>query len=286
MRWYVPIVDDHPRVKLHHLSNIPPPDHHQSFSSLDLQLRNVYGYGTEESPLKVFRNRSLRDEEMVERKMRLICVSDTHNKIHRLTIPDGDLFIHCGDAVNHWTSDRDLIRFNEFVGRLPHRYKIFVSGNHCITLNPNDRQRSERILSNMIYLQDELINVEGLLIYGTPWRPRRGCLYRSEGFGYDVQRIREEKWSLIPSSIDILLTHCPPYSIRDYSHLYGDRLGCAHLLDEILQRIHPRLHLFGHIHDSFGISLFKDEQQDILFANVAMKSHRRMNQPIVIDYFY
>ena len=232
--------------------------------------------------------------------LRFVCMSDTHNKIHRLTIPNGDVFIHCGDAVNYRSSARDLLIFNDFVGTLPHRHKIFVSGNHCVSLDPSRPDLSQKLLFNMTYIQDQLVDIEGVKIYGTPWRPKRGCCYRSEAFGYDSEYIRADKWSLIPESIDLLLTHGPPYSIRDYRTLHGDRVGCSSLLDEIVTRVKPRIHIFGHVHDCYGASLYKTMEnthlgeqnssstpsRDILFANVAMNRGRTLGEPIVIDYIY
>ena len=86
----------------------------------------------------------------------------------------------------------------------------------------------------MTYLQDQLIDIEGIRIYGTPWRPRRGLIYPAEAFGYDPQRLREDIWSHIPEDIDILLTHGPPYSIRDYHPLTDERIGCPDLLEEVV----------------------------------------------------
>ena len=86
----------------------------------------------------------------------------------------------------------------------------------------------------MTYLQDQLIDIEGVRLYGAPWRPKRGIFYRAEAFGYDSKRIRKDKWSKIPEDIDFLLTHGPPYSIRDYNTSTRQPLGCPDLLDEIV----------------------------------------------------
>ena len=291
-----------------HLTSVPPPSRssRSKENELNEDLVEQFGNGTEENPLKIFRNVSMRNSsiDFDERRIkRLICLSDTHNKIDRIRIPDGDILIHCGDAVNHWTSSRDLRRFNRFIGNLSHQYKLFVSGNHCVSLDPSRPDLSQKILSNLIYLQDESIDIEGLHIYGSPWRPKRGCFYRSEAFGYDSKRIGQDKWSLIPSSIDILLTHSPPFGIRDYCLTHGNRLGCYQLFEHIVQRVRPRLHLFGHVHDSHGISLFKSQsnqsifssqqananfQEDfqIFFVNLSIKQRRHLGQPIVIDFIY
>lgn len=228
-------------------------------------------------------------------------MSDTHNDIEKIPIPNGDVLIHCGDAVNCSTSRRDIDVFNKFIGTLPHPYKLFVSGNHCVCLDPKRPERSQRILSNMTYLQDDLVNIEGVKIYGTPWRPKRGCFYRAEAFGYDARRIRQDKWAKIPEDIDFLLTHGPAYSIRDYNWSTEESLGCPALLDEIVQRVRPRIHMFGHMHESRGASLYRSQDNpqleentrstkttgEILFVNLAIQQEPSpLAEPIVIDYFY
>jgi hypothetical protein len=54
-------------------------------------------------------------------------------------------------------------------------------------------------------------------------------------------------WSSIPPVTDILVTHGPPFGHRDH-----DRMGCIALL-AALWRVHPRLHVFGHIHAACGV---------------------------------
>ncbi|KAG7008302.1 hypothetical protein G7Y79_00006g019220 [Physcia stellaris] len=51
-------------------------------------------------------------------------------------------------------------------------------------------------------------------------------------------------------AIDIILTHGPPYSIRDRTSR-GENVGCEHLL-KALSRARPRLCVFGHIHEGWG----------------------------------
>ena len=321
-RWHVPYVTNEALPHLDHLSSrrplpLLPSSSSSSSSSSKEKWSDEFGEGTETNPLRVYRHRSV--SLSTADPLRLICLSDTHNRIDRVRIPDGDFFIHCGDAVNFWSSARDLRRFNRFVGNLSHRHKLFVSGNHCISLDENRPDLSQLILSKMIYLQDQSIEIEGIRFYGSPWRPRRGCLYPSEAFGFDHRRIGEEIWSRIPSDTDVLLTHSPPFGVLDESSLHGARLGCLHLLREVVQRVRPRLHLFGHVHDAAGIALLRsetnrhlidrsrpsasshphphpqhteeeerkdDEEFRIFFANLAIQRGRRtLGQPVVIDFF-
>ena len=51
-------------------------------------------------------------------------------------------------------------------------------------------------------------------------------------------------------AIDIMLTHGPPRGILDKTDR-GEEVGCDHLLRAVM-RCKPRLHCFGHIHESWG----------------------------------
>lgn len=51
-------------------------------------------------------------------------------------------------------------------------------------------------------------------------------------------------------TIHVLLSHHPPYGILDVT-FYGNHAGLEALRDLVL-RVKPRLHLFGHIHESRG----------------------------------
>lgn len=55
----------------------------------------------------------------------------------------------------------------------------------------------------------------------------------------------------IPTGVDVLVTHTPPFGILDLPTSGSVNLGCKHLLAE-LKRIQPRYHIFGHVHASHG----------------------------------
>ena len=60
-----------------------------------------------------------------------------------------------------------------------------------------------------------------------------------------------EKWRLIPTGVDVLLTHGPPLGHGDTTH-NRVRAGCLDLLAEVQQRVRPQVHAFGHIHEAYG----------------------------------
>ena len=100
-----------------------------------------------------------------------------------------------------------------------------------------------------MYLCDEGITCEGLYIYGSPWQP----YFYNWAFNLSRGAACLNKWREIPEHTDVLLTHGPPLGHGDLCSS-GVRAGCVDLLLEIQNRIHPKLHVFGHIHEGAGIS--------------------------------
>ena len=104
--------------------------------------------------------------------MKIVCISDTHNCNEEIAVPDGDLLIHSGDATNSG-SIAEVSAFLKWFASLPHRHKIFVAGNHDWLFerqNALARQMTED--AGITYLEDSAIEIEGLMIYGSPWQPR------------------------------------------------------------------------------------------------------------------
>jgi len=56
------------------------------------------------------------------------------------------------------------------------------------------------------------------------------------------------KWEMIPSDTDILVTHTPPIGYGDLC-CTGVRAGCVELLSTVQNRVKPKYHVFGHIHE-------------------------------------
>jgi Icc-related predicted phosphoesterase len=50
---------------------------------------------------------------------------------------------------------------------------------------------------------------------------------------------------------DVLVTHGPPFGVLDQSRPTTDHLGCEELA-EVVEKVAPRLHVFGHIHGGQG----------------------------------
>jgi Icc-related predicted phosphoesterase len=175
--------------------------------------------------------------------MRSLCiVADTHRQHRALTISACDILIHCGDFCSFELEDKATLKdIDDWFAEAPAKHVVCVGGNHDFLL-----QSREFRFAHATLLEDSGIEIDGISIYGAPWCPDLS------GFAYyatEEQLI--EKWRQIPSGVDLLITHTPPFGILDVPSSGGIHLGCPHLRDE-LQRIQPRMHVFGHVHASHG----------------------------------
>lgn len=197
--------------------------------------------------------------------MRIILAADSHggHRYGEAYWPKGDILFHAGDITN--TGGMGEVKdFVQWAGREQTQYKdvVFVAGNHdlAIQFQPYLFREYLQPYQRLHYLQDESLIMEGLHIYGSPWQPMFG------GTAFNLYNEKEllKKWQMIPKDVDILLTHTPPRNILDSTH-DGEKCGSISLLTEIFDRIKPKLHVFGHIHQSSGIY----RQEGITFVNAA-----------------
>jgi len=239
-----------------------------------------------------------------EDKLRFVCMSDTHSLTSHLKnpIPDGDVFVHAGDFTRTGKLS-EVKEFNSWLATLPHKHKVVIAGNHELGFDPSvssdhwalgsrsghlgnspmcgqvdslkedmdnlstsEKQKStlpnniRSELTNCIYLEDSAVEICGLKVYGTPWQPEFG------GWAFNLERGKEilEKWNLIPDDTDVLITHGPPLGFGDLCSS-GIRAGCVELLHSVQQRIKPKYHVYGHIHEGYGVR----SDGKILFINAS-----------------
>lgn len=187
---------------------------------------------------------------------KLVCISDTHGCLPG-NLPDGDILIHAGDWCAHSTFD-EVREFLMWFERQPHKHRVFIAGNHDRITESHSmafRGLREKYAPTCHYLQDSEVNCDGLTIWGSPVSPRFYNWAWNRDRGEDIRR----HWDLIPTHIDVLITHGPPFGFLDLSNnwneatgkKFDDHLGCRDLLDA-MYRVKPLVHIFGHIHGSGG----------------------------------
>lgn len=95
-----------------------------------------------------------------------------------------------------------------------------------------------------VLLHNSGVVLHGVTFYGLPYNVRGESAYagfeRSED---ELQRI----YAKIPTSTDVLLTHCGPHGVLDVEGK-GRHLGSAMLRARVAELKSLRLHAFGHVH--------------------------------------
>lgn len=188
--------------------------------------------------------------------MKLVAFADTHGFHEGLEVPDGDILIFAGDMCMHGDVAEVAI-FATWFNKLPHKFKFIVAGNHDWAFV---REVSLCVgMFDAIYLQDDSCMLGDVCIYGAPWTPEF-C-----GWAFMLERGNEikAKWDWIPDCTGVLVTHGPPLKVLDNNG--RENCGCWDLLGAV-ERVKPKVHIFGHIHSAYG----KEDNKDTVFANVSM----------------
>ncbi len=182
--------------------------------------------------------------------------------------------LHAGDLTVHG-SLADVRHFNRWLQGLPHRHKVVIAGNHDFCFERElEAARAEVTVAH--YLQDEALELEGIKIYGSPWQPR----FFDWAFNLDRGPALARVWAKIPEDTDVLITHGPPLGHGDRT-FDGREVGCADL-KERLKIVRPRLHLFGHIHEGYGVT--KDEHTTYVNASICDLRYQPVHEPVVFDW--
>lgn len=235
---------------------------------------------------------------------RIVCISDTH-LAHlpptSIVVPDGDILIHAGDATYNGTRD-EIQQFAKWFGQLPHKHKVFIPGNHDWGFQTAPAAAIELLPPCHVFLGEAggTVEIEGLKFWGSPWQPE----FCNWAFNVPRGPLLAKHWATIPDDIDVLVTHSPPMGFLDRVwraatvpgspkaklRRYREHVGCADMWVAV-QRVRPKLHVFGHIHCDPGVirhtykSLDKKLRANTTFVNAAVCDDRYLpvNRPVVID---
>ncbi len=208
--------------------------------------------------------------------MKIVCISDTHNYHSKITIPKCDILIHAGDSTGRG-SISEVSSFLFWFSQQPAKHKVMISGNHDWLFETDQNLAKSMVAQyhNMSLLENSLIEIMGLKIYGSPVTPR----FFDWAFNADDE-VLYDTWSKIPEDIDLLVTHGPPYGVLDIT-AEGDAVGCKILANEVMYRVKPKYHIFGHIHEGYGQQ--KIEGVTYVNASSCNRRYQPVNKPVMLE---
>lgn len=208
--------------------------------------------------------------------MRIVFISDTHNQHYLLSnLPKGDMIIHSGDLTSVGTPQEVDSFLNWFIS-LEYQHKIFIAGNHDFCFENAKIEDVNSILPNNVhYLCNSGIEIEGVKIYGSPITP----FFNNWAFNVARGEKIRKYWEKIPENTDVLITHGAPFGILDRT-IRNVNTGCEDLL-EIVKKVKPKFHLFGHIHEHYGES--KNLNTTFFNGSILDENYRMKNEAIEFE---
>lgn len=210
--------------------------------------------------------------------MKIVAISDSHERHQFVKLPAGDVLVHSGDFTFRGEFSA-VAQFANWMSQQPFKHKIVIAGNHELTF-------ADPIMSPMVinllksagctYLQDSSVEINGVLFYGSPWQPR----FYDWAFNLERGPQISQKWDAIPDNVNVLITHGPGYGTLDYTTRDGSQ-GCEMLAQRIKQLKHLKAHIFGHLHAGYGHKIINN----VHFVNAAVctDAYIPSNPPVVLE---
>jgi Icc-related predicted phosphoesterase len=192
-----------------------------------------------------------------------------------MKLPKGDVLVHAGDFSYKGKKD-EAVDFLTWFGKQNFRHKVFIAGNHDFFFEKSSQAEIDKMIpESVIYLNDSGTEIEGIKIWGSPVTP----WYYNWAFNRKRGAEIRKHWERIPAGTDLLMTHGPAYGFLDVV-INDQHVGCQDLLRTILT-IKPKVHLCGHIHESYGA--LKRSGIHLINASVVNEHYQLMNKPFVFD---
>jgi Icc-related predicted phosphoesterase len=206
--------------------------------------------------------------------MRFVCVADLHGFLP--AVPPCDVLLVAGDVCPvgderpatqaRWLSST----FARWLAEVPARAVVGVAGNHDFV---GESEPAALRDLDWHYLQDESVEIDGVCFHGSPWTSR----FQQWAFMLSEEELAE-RWSLIPSSVDVLCVHSPPLGYGDW--ISGHSIGSSSLLAAIDERA-AKLCVFGHVHQGYG--RWQRGGSTLVNAALCDVDYRPAHEPIVVE---
>ena len=233
-------------------------------------------------------------------KITLAALSDTHGHHRDPVVPDADVLVYAGDFMTCGRKFSEVQDFGYWFSRQPHQYKILIAGNHDIFMEHSEgtclaQFQKAGSIGQFYYIKDSGVTINGFKFWGSPYQPR----FYDWAFNVDRGPEIKKHWDLIPQDTDVLITHGPPEGILDQARpgsigvLSGSMIvspsehcGCEELRKTV-DRISPKVHIFGHIHGSYGhdksLDYYAPKITNFYNVSICNEKYNPVNDPVLIE---
>ena len=190
--------------------------------------------------------------------MKILGISDLHGTLPKITNEEFDVLCICGDLFplkiqNNIPRCKSWLekKFIKWCESILCDHVLLIAGNHDKCFERTFRNDIDSIFKNtkIHYLENDLIEIDGIKFYGTPY-----CtIFGNWAFMRDDENL-SIIFDNIPENIDVLLTHDAPYGTSDVclqkeSWITEGHLGNKPLRDAIITKS-PKFNFHGHLHSS------------------------------------
>ncbi|MDE2101174.1 MAG: metallophosphoesterase [Patescibacteria group bacterium] len=221
--------------------------------------------------------------------MRLVATSDLHGTLPS-DLPEGDVLVVAGDLMPVWNHSLEYQmewadhEFVPWLRRQPFEHIAFIAGNHDFVCEEYPDTWLLNPPENAHYLCDNAIKIDGVKIYGSPWSGQFGrWAFMAE------EDVLSGLYASMPTDIDVLLTHGPPYLSCDREQR-GTHTGSPSLRAWIKEHQPPYV-ITGHIHEAYGydrIHVHGDHHRSsngtaVYNVSLMNRAYEAVNKPVVIE---
>ena len=219
--------------------------------------------------------------------LRIVATSDTHFPFDNKLIPDGDVFIHCGDLMYSGYPDEWYARV-ESLKALPHKHKLIVPGNHDFHIQNYEgiaRAELRRAGVRLLGMSTLFTEIAGIKFAAVPYvTGLNGWAFNKEE---DELAAYLGRLRINESAPHVMMTHAPIYRTLDSVNPHERDRMQNHVGSLAMNYWHasmdsPPLHWFhGHIHESYG----SEKSGRTMFHNVSCcdRDYNQVNEAVVVD---
>ena len=219
--------------------------------------------------------------------MKIAALSDTHGifpMFPELFDQHIDVLLVAGDIANggltHNGHYKSMTKFITWVEGINPTHCVITPGNHDYW-EWNNVFAYHHKPKNIHCLIDRAVNVDGLLIHGTPW----SLPFMNWNWMKDDDLLQAH-WDNILFNTDILINHGPVYGIADHilNKTPVSHYGSKSLLNSLLRK-ELRYVFTGHIHEAEHLPTVLDNEAktEVIGVSILNENYEVAYSPYILD---